>query len=114
MGMYSILDVNEGTTVILNAAFEDEDGDPVIPEAVSYAIYDVSSETYVLAKTTIAVGLLDDEIDIEITAAQNAIIDNTKKYELRIVSVDFTYSTSKHGTNEYQFRIKNLVSIPLA
>jgi len=112
--MYNLEDVNERTTPTIVLTFTDEDGDPVVPDSVTYRIDDVSSGTAILAATTLGLGEMGETIEILLTTTQTRILDDDHKFENRRVTVDFTYSTNRHGTNQYLFRVVNLPGIPIS
>jgi len=103
-------EVNEKSTALLTLSFFDESELAVSPSAVTYRIDDAASGTAILALTTLT-GPFSTTKDIVITSAQNAIINNTHSFEMRIVTVEFDYSGGKHATGEYKYMVKNLSGV---
>jgi hypothetical protein len=103
-------EVSEETTSVLSIAFFAEDDTAVIPTAVSYSIIDAASSTSIVALTSLT-GPFSTTLDIEITAAQNAILNTLHTFEMRVVTIEFDYSGSKHSNNEYRYMVKNLSGI---
>jgi len=97
---------NENSTVIVNAAFVDEDGAPVTPNAAKYRVDDHASETAIVALT--AISPLSTAVDIEIPGSANKMVDTTKRTEVRKVTVQFTYGSGRRGTAEYRYELVNL------
>ena len=102
-------EINEGTTAILTVAFTDENSAAVTPDTATYMLYDKFSGTVIIAETSI--GSLDTSIDIEISAANNEIIDQSMRYELKTVYLEFTYD-GRQGSAEYTYKVLNLAKIP--
>jgi hypothetical protein len=102
-------EVNERSTMILTVAFFDDDGVAVAPTTASYQIDNRNSGTSILVSTPITTPGTTEEI--EITSAQNRILNAANKEEIRVVTVDFTYGSSRRGTVEYFYKVKNLFGI---
>jgi hypothetical protein len=102
-------EVNERTTMLLTVAFFDDDGVAVAPTTASYRIDNRNSGTEIVDDTAIATPGTTEEI--EITSAQNRILNAANKEEIRVVTVDFTYGSSRRGTVEYFYKVKNLFGI---
>jgi len=96
--------VNEKTTATLEFAFFDENSDAVTPDAATFKIYDKFSGTELRTGTVTG---LDDTVDFDIIVGDNTLTDQTNRYELRILEVEFTYGT-KTGRGEYEWQVENL------
>ena len=107
----AILDtVNEESTAVVTVSFENESEVAVTPDQAWYSLYCETNSTEILAETELT-GLGTTK-DITITAAQNAIIDTTVEFEIKILTVRFLYATStKQGTNQYRYKVMNLTRI---
>ena len=101
----AIDEVNERTSCTVTVAWFDEDDVAVTPQSATYRLDDVTSGTAIVPKT--AISGLSTTNDIAITKDQNSII-GTGPYEMRRLTVEFTYATTKHGTEQYLYRVKNL------
>jgi hypothetical protein len=102
--------INEKTSCTLEVTFKDEDKVSVVPETITYRIDDVDSGTVIKAAT--AFTLPASVIEIEITSAQNKILNESNDNEERVVTVEFDYNSStKHGTSEYRYKILNLLKV---
>jgi len=104
-----MIEVNEKSSLILVVDFYDEDEAAVVPTTATYRIDDEENETEILATTNISP--LAAEINIEITPAQNAIIDQNHGWEIRTVTVYFTYGVGKASYEIYQYKVKNLYAV---
>jgi hypothetical protein len=97
--------VNEESVAVVTAIFMDEDDNLVTPSAASYQVDDLATGTSLIAET--AFTPTSGTYDVIIPAAQNAIIDTTRSYETKVVTVSFTYGTGS-AYAEYRYRVKNL------
>lgn len=102
-------EVNDRSTAVITVGLKDENGNAVTPSAATYRIDDVDSGTQILDDT--AFPSLASQVDLEITDAQNALLDETKPYESRKITVKFDYGSGKKGTAQYIYRIKNLSGV---
>jgi hypothetical protein len=101
--------VNERTSCTITVSWLDEDAAPVTPQSATYRLDDVTSGTVLVAAT--AIGSLSTTNDIAITKDSNKILSEAHPFETRRLTVEFTYATSKHGTEEYLYRVKNLFGV---
>jgi len=49
--------------------------------------------------------------DIEVTSAQNALINQTDNSEEHVLTLDFTYGSSRRGTSEYRWVVRGLEGV---
>lgn len=103
---------NERSTRILAVSFTDGNGDPVIPGAASYRIDDVGSGTQIRDDTELQLtSPATTSADIVLGPSDTSILDGTKCYETRRVTVGWTYgedSPPAQGTAEYFLNVVNL------
>lgn len=104
--------INEQKTQILRFSFFDSSVPPVAtaPSRVNMSIYDVISGHAVRAAADL--GSLASVMDVEITSAENSIIDQDNEFETRIVTVMWYFGVGGKGTEEYVYRVKNLRYVP--
>ncbi len=102
------MEINEQTTLFLTISFFDQDNLPVVPDSATYRIDDVLSGTVILADTALT---LASVVEVIITQAQNAIIASVNPVETRIVTVEYNYGGSYHGTDEYRYYVKSLAGV---
>jgi len=96
-------EVNEKSTVILTLAFTDEDGNAFIPDSLTYILYDKISGTERASGTLVPAA----SVDLELTPAHNAILDQNNRYEIAEVQVTYVSGT-KTGRSTYAYKIINL------
>lgn len=103
--------INERTTLVLTVSFFDENEVAVTPDSATYRIDSMQGNrgTAVLAAT--AISPLSTTADLEITSNQNQIIRQRNPFEIKVVTVEFTYDTDKHGTAEYRYKVLNLYGV---
>lgn len=104
-------EITERTTLILTVSFFDEALVPVTPDSATYRIDSLQGTrgTAVLAAT--AISPLSTTADIEIASDQNQIIKQRNTYEIKVVTVEFTYDSGKRGTAEYKYKVLNLYGV---
>lgn len=100
--------VNEKSNMALAVSFFDDTGAAVTPDSATYRIDDLTSSTVILASTALTPATV---VTIQITSAQNAMVSTANQSEERVVTVEFVYATSKRGTNEYRYEVKNLYGV---
>ena len=105
-----LLIVNEQTTMLVDVYFWDEDGVAVTPDSATYRLDNAETGSLILAATSM--GAMATMKTLNITPAQNAILDASHRFETHVVTVDWTYNTTRHGTDEYRYTVKNLIGIP--
>lgn len=98
--------VNEKTSCKIRVTFKDEDKAAVTPSSGTYSLYDELSGTVILAPT--AFTPTSNIHDFNISATQNQIIDSTKAFEVKLLTLTYNYGISKSGTEEYRYRVRNL------
>ena len=98
-------EVNEKSTSIITLTFKDDEDNAVVPTSCTYRIDDVNSKTSILGDTIFVPS--SSVHDLTITSEQNAIVRNGKT-ETHELTVEFTYSGGKKGTDSFLFDIVNL------
>jgi len=88
---YKNIDINEGSTSILEVTYLDKDRANITPSTASYRIDDQTNVREVLDWTSIATPGLSDTITI--TPAQNQVKTRSQDRELRQVTVNATDSS---------------------
>jgi hypothetical protein len=101
--------VNERTSSRVTVGFFDEDDLPVVPSSGSYRIDDEASRSAIVGMCAFA-SLASSGI-INITPAQNRILDEANHHEDRLITVSFGYGTGQQGTDEHRYRIINLYGV---
>lgn len=97
--------VNEKSRCVIRARFYDENDANVAPLTARYLLKDVSNDRTVIDWTVITAAA---SLDIEITAANNAIYDTCRDSEERVLSVQANYDATNQFTDEFYYVIRNL------
>lgn len=98
--------VNESTTSWLSVDFLDKSGVAATPTSASYSIWNKTTDASILASTSL--GGLSSSMDIEITAAQNALSSRLNEREIHRVTVVSGYSDGSQLTAAYEYAVLNL------
>lgn len=107
--MPALTTINEKTTLLVTAAFFDEDGIAATPTAATYRLHDRSSGN-VIVDTTALTGLSTTKV-IEITSAQNALVNAAASTEEHVLTLEWDYGSGRHGTDEYAWLVRGLVGV---
>lgn len=102
---------NERTSITLTVAFFDETDTPVTPDTATYRIDSVNGNRGTAVVPTTSIGSLSTTVDLEITSDQNQIIKQRLPYEVKVVTIEFSYGSGKHGTAEYRYKVLNLYGV---
>ena len=107
-------EINERTSYTLTISFYDEDNVAVVPTTAVYRIDDVTTGTEIRSSTTCG-SVMATSMDVLITHDENSMVAENHTYETRRVTVEFTYgSPTKHGTDEYLYKVRNLPGVSTA
>jgi len=98
--------VNEKSTYVVKLSFKDEDGVAVIPESLTYRLDDESSGEEVVENTVVVP--TDTSYNVTISSTSNIVLNDDKKFEVKVLTASFTFDTSKVGTAEYKYKVLNL------
>ena len=107
--MSALTTINEKTTLLVTAAFFDEDGIAATPSAATYRIHDRGTGTVIKAVTALT-GLSTTK-QIEITSAENAMVVAGAATEEHVLTLEWDYGAGRHGTDEYRWLVRNLVGV---
>lgn len=97
--------VNERTTKYLELAFTDKNGDPVVPSTLNYRIDCLTSGEAVVDDTSVATAA---SVEIEITAAQNAMRNQGNATETRRITLKATYGGGGELNQQIDYQVVNL------
>jgi hypothetical protein len=97
---------NEKSTKWLQLSFFNRLNQAVVPSSVTVRIDDEASSTVIRAAT--ALTGLATVMEVEITSAENEMVNENHKHELRTVTVEWDDGSTGHKTEEYQYTVKNL------
>jgi len=100
-------EIYEQTTAILTLTFTDATGASIIPDAITYSLYDKFSGT---VRTSGTIATPAASVELELTPTNNQILNATNRYEIATIEVYFTYGT-REGKNEYSYKILNMAKV---
>jgi hypothetical protein len=102
--MHDLITVNEKSTVWLSMSFEDRNGDPIVPESLTYRIDSSEGEEQPITNLNPA-----NEVELEIPSNINVINSDTayKTMYVTVVAVS-NASQSEQQTKEFKYKIKQL------
>lgn len=104
--------INEKSSWFVTCAFADEEGAAVTPSSGSYRIDNLEADgSYAEVRAETPFAPSGPEHEIEITAAENAMLDQGRASETRVLTVTFSYGADRQGTAEYRYIVRNLGSI---
>jgi hypothetical protein len=112
MSSSGVDEVNERSSWPTTIVFTDENGDPVVPASASYRIDDVGTGIEIVGDT--AITSLASTVNIIWPPSSTSILDDTKPYETRRMTVEWTYGATSppgQGTQEYLVNVVNLQMI---
>ena len=106
--MTVVATVPEKTTAYLTVSFFDKAGAPAVPSSVTYRIDCVTTNAQILADTPLTPAA---SIEITLTPAQNAILNQANAKESKRVTVKASYGASDGLNDEYVYVVKNLAGV---
>jgi hypothetical protein len=101
--------VNEKTDFGFRLTFYDFDGVEVTPSSITYRIDDVKSGNTIKGDTVVVPA--GSPYDLEIDDADNTMVDATRNFEIRRITLTYLYSTGKTGRDEIIYKVNNLKKI---
>ena len=103
---YRRVDINEGSTAILEVTYLDKDDANITPSAVSYRVDDLTNQRQVVDWTAVAAPSTTNTITV--TATENNLNSRSQEKEMRQITVNSTDST---GNVTQQIFIYTLIRI---
>lgn len=104
--------VNERKQIKVSMTFRDEDGVLYTPTKVTYELIDVKSGSVIISKTEVVP--TSSTVIVTITAIQNSSVDSDAPYETKLFSFEWYAGATLLGSEDYYYKVKNLVRIPIA
>lgn len=102
----ALTEIVEGDTAFLTITFLDKTGAQASPASATYAVYDVASDTELQAATVISP--LTAQVEITLSGAVNAIVNQANVKETRQVLVVATYAGGEQKTETYSYAVRNM------
>lgn len=100
--------INESSSAFITITFKDQTGAGVTPTSAAYRLDNAG----VQVKGWEAFTPSSSSHIIEITGAENAILNPELAQEIMTVTVRWTYGTGSSGTESFEYVIKNLRCSP--
>lgn len=105
--------INELQTYTCQMNWTDETGAPLTPSAGTFRVDDITDPgNPVQVIDTTELNPTGPSHEIVVPHANNNILNQENKYEIRLITVTWTYSGSKQGTGYHKYRIENLIKLP--
>ena len=101
--------VNEGSTAWVPVVFNDRTGTPSAPTSATYRIDCLTTGEVVLEDTALPAGA---EVEIELTPADNAIIDPANRTERRQITVEALFGAGQAHNQVFLYEVVNLSAVP--
>lgn len=103
-----MFEVNEGTTAYLSVTFLDKDGAEQEPATVTYRVHEMATGVQIRGDTSVTPG---ETVEITLSVADNAILNQAALYETHVVTVAATYGEGDAVRSQYQYRVRNLRAV---
>jgi hypothetical protein len=100
--------VNEGSKAWLTVSFYDRTGVLAAPTTLTYQIYCLTTDTVVRVATALGI---DTQIDIPLTAEDNAIINQANGSEIKRVTLIAVYGAGDEIKAQYDYVVNNLSAV---
>lgn len=100
--------VNEGSTAYLTVTFLDKNGEQAAPASATWEAHDAVSGTVLQAATAIGVA---GEVEITIPPAVNAILDDSKPWEQRRITIKASYGAADALNGYFDYQVINLSAV---
>lgn len=101
--------VKEGSTAYLTVTFLNAEGAEEAPVSATWQIDDVASGTALLPATTI--DPIAASVELTLTPALNAIVNDLLAYEKRRITVKATYGAADKVNRAYTYDVQNLSAV---
>lgn len=101
--------VDEGTSAYLTVTFKDKAGEQAIPDSINYRVDCLTNNKEIRGDTEITPPAA--EVEIHLTPADNAIIDQANKTEAKLVTVKASYGAEDAINASYRYNLRNLKKV---
>jgi hypothetical protein len=106
-------EVNSGSNSVYTINFTDPQGNPVTPTNVAYTVIDFFTGNVVCKSLTNVPPKDATSMDITLVPPANTIVNILYAYEIRIVTFEYDYNESDIKTEDYTYKLINMVGIPM-
>ena len=100
--------IDEESSAYLTVTFKDKDGQPAAPSSASYRIDCLTNDQEVRADTDLTPA---PSVEIHLDSNDNAIINQDKQTETRLVTVKATYGANDGINAPYKYNVRNLKKV---
>jgi hypothetical protein len=100
--------INEGSTGYIAISFFDQVGAAANPTSVEYRVDCLSTARQILDWTTITPAT---SVEIQLTPAQNAILNPANSVEKKLVTVRAQYGAGEAQTDQFEYVVRNLAKV---
>ena len=99
-------EVNERSTYVVVLSFKDENEVAVIPDSLTYRLDDEATGEELIEDTVVIP--TSSTYSVVIASTVNAILNDDRKFEIKVLTASFTYATTKVGTADHRYKLLNL------
>jgi len=100
-----MLTIPEGSRQGFAFIFEDEALEPFVPLTVRYRLHDPETDLELIPWTQVTP---DTTVEVILPASANRIVDTSKAYEMRTLTVQSDYDTDDQLSQDRTYRVQNL------
>jgi hypothetical protein len=104
---YKTYTVTEGSSARIGVAFEDADGVPAIPNAVSYKVVS-EDETVLVASTSVTPA---SSVEIIVPGTVNLMVNEALPREVRRLVVTSTYGINETRVDVFTYYVENVPGV---
>jgi hypothetical protein len=97
--------VTEKSSARLIVTFYNASNVAEAPSSALYKITDLDSEKEIVAPSSITP--VATSVTLDITPTANTLVNQTKRFEVRVVTVTAVYGDADQLVEEYQYRVAN-------
>lgn len=97
--------VNERSRLPITIKFADGSWIPTAPNTARYRIDCQTTNTVIQDWVTLTPGAT---VAVVVSATQNAIVDDTNRYESKVMAVEANYGLDSQYTDSFVWKVKNL------
>lgn len=94
--------IQAGTKAWLTLEFYDQNGDPVVPQSITYDVYCITTDTLLTDDASVSPAT---SVQIVLTATDTAMQSAANNVEKRRVCVTVTYGASDSRIETFEFRV---------
>ena len=105
--------VEEDKQIEITLTFRNPAGVLATPTKLEYRLVDVATLDEIIPNTTVSPVTANPYV-MYVGAEQNVILNNNFSFETKMLSLEWWSGTSKLGSKQYFYRLKNNMQIPLS